>query len=92
MIRSVATSAQTIVVLSIGNMKRRAAFGHMTWSCPSVRDFVGNGWVLAHTSRLISFVGFEIVQRCMQAALSACSVFVCVSSFAQPHSCMHLHV
>ena len=30
MIRSFATSAQTIVVLSIGSMKRRAAFDHMT--------------------------------------------------------------
>ena len=72
MTRSVAAGAKTIVVLSIGNMKRRAAFGHMTWSSSSVRDFVGNGWVLAHTSRLISFVGFAIVQSCLQDPLSHC--------------------
>jgi len=60
MIRSFATCARTIVVLSIGTLGPRGAFRHMACSSTSVRDFVGNRWVVAHTNRLMSSVGLEI--------------------------------
>jgi len=64
MIRSVANIAETIVGLSIATVKPKAAFGHMTRSSPIGRDSVENGWVVSHSSRLSSSVGFKKVQSC----------------------------